>query len=367
MSKPTDLVQGTLDLLILEVIALEPMHGWAIAQRIRQMSNDVLQVGPGLALSGAAQARAAGLDRGRVGREREQPPRQVLHAHARRAPRPEAGGGAVGTAVGRHLRDRPSRLIGSTTMRMLRTIRLRLRSLLPGPPRRAGSRRRAARSPGAAKSNVIARRTVAGRRSRRRARGVRQRRADPGAVPRHAPRQSRRRCAPRSALRAALDAAGRPATPPSPPCRSRWRSAPTPRSSASCNVLILRDLPCREPARAGGAQSRSARAALGQTPATSRIRSTSASATERRLQRRARDVGDEHDRPAARRRGAPADRTLCLRKLLRDAWRLAGGRTAALAGRRPARRAGRGDRRRHRLRPVAARVRRRSSRRSARR
>jgi PadR family transcriptional regulator len=47
MSKPTDLVQGTLDLLILKIIALEPMHGWAIAQRMKQMSNDVLQVGQG--------------------------------------------------------------------------------------------------------------------------------------------------------------------------------------------------------------------------------------------------------------------------------------------------------------------------------
>lgn len=47
MSKPTDLVQGTLDLLVLKVIALQPMHGWAIAQRIRQMSGDVLQVGQG--------------------------------------------------------------------------------------------------------------------------------------------------------------------------------------------------------------------------------------------------------------------------------------------------------------------------------
>jgi len=45
MSKPTDLVQGTLDLLILKIIALEPLHGWAIAQRIRQMSSEVLQVG----------------------------------------------------------------------------------------------------------------------------------------------------------------------------------------------------------------------------------------------------------------------------------------------------------------------------------
>jgi transcriptional regulator len=45
VSKPTDLVQGTLDLLILKVVALEPMHGWAIAQRIRLMSGEVLQVG----------------------------------------------------------------------------------------------------------------------------------------------------------------------------------------------------------------------------------------------------------------------------------------------------------------------------------
>ena len=40
-------MQGTLDLLVLKVIALHPMHGWAIAQRIRQMSANVLQVGQG--------------------------------------------------------------------------------------------------------------------------------------------------------------------------------------------------------------------------------------------------------------------------------------------------------------------------------
>ena len=45
MSKPTDLAQGTLDLLILKILALQPMHGWAVAQRIRQISGDVLQVG----------------------------------------------------------------------------------------------------------------------------------------------------------------------------------------------------------------------------------------------------------------------------------------------------------------------------------
>src|SRR5579875_742219 len=47
LSKPTELVQGTLDLLILKTLALEPMHGWAIAQRIHQMSAEVLQVGQG--------------------------------------------------------------------------------------------------------------------------------------------------------------------------------------------------------------------------------------------------------------------------------------------------------------------------------
>ena len=47
MSKPSDLLQGTLDLLILRTLALGPMHGWAIAQRIHQMSADVLQVGQG--------------------------------------------------------------------------------------------------------------------------------------------------------------------------------------------------------------------------------------------------------------------------------------------------------------------------------
>jgi len=47
VGKPTDLLQGTLDLLILKTIALEPLHGWAIAQRIRQLSNDVLQVQQG--------------------------------------------------------------------------------------------------------------------------------------------------------------------------------------------------------------------------------------------------------------------------------------------------------------------------------
>ncbi len=47
MGKPTDLVQGTLDLLILKTVSLEPLNGWAIAKRIVQVSKDVLQVQQG--------------------------------------------------------------------------------------------------------------------------------------------------------------------------------------------------------------------------------------------------------------------------------------------------------------------------------
>ena len=47
VSDQTDVLQGTLDLLIMRTIALEPMHGWAIAQRIQQISNDLLRVQQG--------------------------------------------------------------------------------------------------------------------------------------------------------------------------------------------------------------------------------------------------------------------------------------------------------------------------------
>ena len=47
MPTSTDLLQGTLDLLILQTLALGPMHGWGVAQRIQQVSKDVLQIGQG--------------------------------------------------------------------------------------------------------------------------------------------------------------------------------------------------------------------------------------------------------------------------------------------------------------------------------
>src|ERR687898_3170235 len=47
MSRPSDLVQGTLDLLLLKILALGPLHGWAISQRLKLISGDVLQVSDG--------------------------------------------------------------------------------------------------------------------------------------------------------------------------------------------------------------------------------------------------------------------------------------------------------------------------------
>jgi PadR family transcriptional regulator, regulatory protein PadR len=47
VSKPSDLMQGTLDMLILKILALQPMNGWAISQRLKQISSDVLGVSDG--------------------------------------------------------------------------------------------------------------------------------------------------------------------------------------------------------------------------------------------------------------------------------------------------------------------------------
>lgn len=47
MSKPTTLVQGTLDLLVLKMLELKPMNGWMISQRLKQLSDDVLKVSDG--------------------------------------------------------------------------------------------------------------------------------------------------------------------------------------------------------------------------------------------------------------------------------------------------------------------------------
>jgi len=77
MGKPNDLVQGTLDLLILKTISLEPKHGWAIAKRIQQISGEVLQV--------SASARTEGVDQSQVGRYRNRTESKVLFVDGCRA------------------------------------------------------------------------------------------------------------------------------------------------------------------------------------------------------------------------------------------------------------------------------------------
>ena len=102
MSKPHDLVQGTLDLLLLKILALEPMNGHAISQRLQA---GVGRRAPGerrLALSGAPQARAGRLGHGDVEDDREQPPREVLRAEPARPPASRPGSRELGAAVRRH-------------------------------------------------------------------------------------------------------------------------------------------------------------------------------------------------------------------------------------------------------------------------
>ena len=82
MSPSTDLLQGTLDVLILKTLALEPMHGWGVALRIQQVSKDMLQIGR-LSLPGTASAGIQGLDSVGVGKFREQPTSKILLAYPR--------------------------------------------------------------------------------------------------------------------------------------------------------------------------------------------------------------------------------------------------------------------------------------------
>ncbi len=79
------LPQGTLDLLILKALALEPLHGWAVSERLQQISRDALQVGQGSLYPVAAPPGARRLDQGRLADHRQQSPREVLRADAGRA------------------------------------------------------------------------------------------------------------------------------------------------------------------------------------------------------------------------------------------------------------------------------------------
>ena len=67
MAYPSDLFQGTLELLILRTLALRPMHGWGIAQHVRQVSNDLLQANGGALYPALQRLEQQGWIRGKWG------------------------------------------------------------------------------------------------------------------------------------------------------------------------------------------------------------------------------------------------------------------------------------------------------------
>ncbi len=77
----TDLLQGTLDLLILRTLALESMHGWGIAQRIQQVSKDALQIGQGSLYAALHRLEYKGWIQARLGSLGKQPQGEILFAN----------------------------------------------------------------------------------------------------------------------------------------------------------------------------------------------------------------------------------------------------------------------------------------------
>ncbi len=86
MNQSAEVLQGTLDMLILKTVALQPMHGWGIAQRIQQISCEVLQIQQGSLYPALYRLERKGLVRAEWGRLGKQSPREVLHADEGRPP-----------------------------------------------------------------------------------------------------------------------------------------------------------------------------------------------------------------------------------------------------------------------------------------
>ena len=99
MGKPIDLVQGTLDFLILKAIELEPKHGWGIAKRIQQVSGDVLKVPQGSLYPALYRLERQGWITAQVGTDRLRTAGEVLHPHAFRPRTSQKGTRNVGSTV----------------------------------------------------------------------------------------------------------------------------------------------------------------------------------------------------------------------------------------------------------------------------
>ena len=106
MGKPSDLIQGTLDLLILKTVSLEPKHGWAIAKRIQQVSQEALQVTQGSLYPALHRLEQQGWLRAKTGDDRHRAGGEVLCPHPGRQEAARARARELGSVVGR---DRPGR------------------------------------------------------------------------------------------------------------------------------------------------------------------------------------------------------------------------------------------------------------------
>ncbi|HVS16555.1 MAG TPA: PadR family transcriptional regulator [Thermoanaerobaculia bacterium] len=85
MSRRTDLLQGSLDLLILKTLELEPLHGWAVSRRIRRLSEDVLEVNQGSLYPALYRLRDRGLITSELGESEEGRPVKVYRLTAKGA------------------------------------------------------------------------------------------------------------------------------------------------------------------------------------------------------------------------------------------------------------------------------------------
>jgi len=125
MGKANDLVQGTLDLLILKTLSLEPMHGWAIAKRIEQIRATVLKVQQGSSIRRSSARAAAwieaagGLGTGRQAKTYSADPGGPRAAGARAR--------ELGPAVARHQPVAPAGVSRDRAVRSFDKLRLRLR------------------------------------------------------------------------------------------------------------------------------------------------------------------------------------------------------------------------------------------------
>ena len=211
MANSVDLLQGTLDLLVLRTLSSGAMHGWGISQRIQQVSEDVLRVNQGVALSRPPPARGPGPHRGRVGRVGERPSREVLLVDARgaKAPRPRKPPNGSGW---------PRRSLASWKPREAdhahpQGLKSRLRALVPRRRARAGDERRAAAARRARDREEPGPRPLPGRGATGGARQLRRRRIREGSLPGRARGTASSRTSGRTCPTPSAASAGTPASP----------------------------------------------------------------------------------------------------------------------------------------------------------